>query len=59
MNRFLPLRLHLWLALAYTLLALLLVAKKGTLPTLSELMLYLFPLFMYAARVATGERPSS
>ena len=59
MNKFLTLRLHLWLALAYTLLALLLVAKKGTVPTLSELMIYLFPLFMYAVRVATGERPSS
>ncbi|PTX22699.1 hypothetical protein C8N40_101527 [Pontibacter mucosus] len=59
MNRFLPLRLHLWLAFAYTLLALLLVAKKGTVPTLPELLIYLFPLFMYASRVATGERPTS
>ncbi|SFG76216.1 hypothetical protein [Pontibacter chinhatensis] len=59
MNRFLPLRLHLWLALAYTVLALLLIAKKGTVPTLPELLIYLFPLLMYAVRVATGERPSS
>lgn len=59
MNKFLPLRLHLWLALAYTLLALILVINKGTVPTLPELLIYLFPLFMYAARVATGERPSS
>ena len=59
MNRFLPLRLHLWLVFAYTLLALLLVAKKGTVPTLPELLIYLFPLVMYAIRVATGERPTS
>ncbi|WP_266203334.1 hypothetical protein [Pontibacter kalidii] len=59
MNKFLPLRLHLWLVLAYTLLALVLVANKGAAPTLSELMLYLFPLFMYVVRITTGERPSS
>ncbi|WP_276498691.1 hypothetical protein [Pontibacter litorisediminis] len=59
MNKLLPLRLHLWLALTYTLLALILVADKGTVPSLPELMFYLFPLFMYVARIATGERPSS
>ncbi|OKL41049.1 hypothetical protein A3841_14575 [Pontibacter flavimaris] len=59
MNKFLPLRLHLWLALAYTLLALILVAKTGTVPTLPDLLIFLFPLFMYVVRVATGERPSS
>ncbi|WP_262502560.1 hypothetical protein [Pontibacter flavimaris] len=40
-------------------LALILVAKTGTVPTLPDLLIFLFPLFMYVVRVATGERPSS
>ncbi|WP_147383265.1 hypothetical protein [Pontibacter oryzae] len=59
MNKLLPLRLHLRLMLAYTLLVLLLLIKKETMPTLPELMILLFPLFMCVVRITTGERLSS
>lgn len=59
MNKFLPLRLQLWLVLAFTLLMLFFFIKKDAMPTLPELMILLFPHVMYVARIATGERLSS
>ncbi|WP_299759092.1 hypothetical protein [uncultured Pontibacter sp.] len=55
MNKFLSLRLQLWLILAYTLLMLIFFIKKEAMPTLPELMILLFPHFMYVIRNATGE----
>lgn len=56
MNKLLPLRLHLWLVLAFTLLVLILLVKKGAAFLLPELMIYLFPHFMFIVRIAAGER---
>ncbi|WP_299826414.1 hypothetical protein [uncultured Pontibacter sp.] len=55
MNRFLPLRLHLILAIATAVVSILLVANNE-MSTLPQLLLFFFPIFMYFVRIATGER---